>query len=264
MRSSQARRNLIARQSGEHRHDFAQVLIGWRGQMDCGFRQETGRLRKGAVALVPLAAEHNYEGLSQESELLVIDLFFNDPYVQALEQACGLPFEETLFQRPEFLSLDAATLPLLDYAANLLQRGSGALNPLVGCQLVSLFMTRLCQLYSPDTLSSHTGSRLRLAQLDTFIDRRLATPPSNAELAAMAHLSESHLYHLCQQHLGQTPQQYVMQRRMERARLLVLNSQVPLAVVAAKVGFSGVSSFTRAYKKHFEATPGRARRLREH
>ena len=74
MNNSQARRNLIALQRGEHCHDYAQVLIGWRGRMDCEFSASSGRLTNGTAALVPASAGHLYAGLSEESELLVIDV----------------------------------------------------------------------------------------------------------------------------------------------------------------------------------------------
>ncbi len=263
MNNSQTRRNLIARQSGEHCHDYAQVLIGWRGQMDCEFRQQAHRLSNGTAALVPASAEHLFEGLSDDSELLVIDLSAADPYIQALERACHLSFSETLFQRPEFISLSPEIIPLLDYAAGQLQRGKEQTNPVVSCQLVSLFMTQLCRSYSAQQAMPVANQRLRVAALDNIIDRRLAYPPDNAELANAMNLSESHFYYLCQRQLGMTPQRYMMCRRMQRAQFLVLNSQMPLVALAAEVGFADGSSFSRAYKNFFQQTPGKARRLHQ-
>ncbi|OMH36264.1 AraC family transcriptional regulator [Motiliproteus sp. MSK22-1] len=263
MNSSQTRRNLIARQRGEHCHSYAQVLIGWRGQMDCEFQRDAHRLSKGTVALIPSSVEHLFEGLTDDSELLVVDLSDRDPYIQALEKACQMPFSETLFQRPEFISLSSEIIPMLDFAAGQLQRGKNQTNPLVSCQLVSLFMTQLCQMYSSRQTVPTGNKRLCRTELDNFIDRRLASPPDNAELAQSVNISESHFYHLCQRQFGITPQQYLMQRRMLRAQFLVLNSQMPLMELAAEVGFSDASSFSRAYKHFFHETPGRARRIQQ-
>lgn len=261
MNSSQARRNLIALQRGEHCHDFAQVLIGWRGRMDCEFSDSSGRLTNGTAALVPASAGHLYAGLSEECELLVIDVSLGDPYIQALEQACDLTFSETLFQHPEFITLDAAAMPLLDFAAGQLQRGAKRDSALVSYQLVSLFMTQLVQLHS-SVPQLPCGSRLALAQLNQLIDRRLAEPPCNGELAAALNLSESHFNFLFQRKFAMTPQQYVMIRRMQRAQFLLLNSAMPLAAVADEVGFADASSFSRAYKSRFNQTPGSTRSAR--
>jgi AraC-like DNA-binding protein len=260
MKNSQARRNLIARQSGEHNHDHAQVLIGWRGRMDCRFDDTAGRLASGSAALVPASAGHRYAGLSDDSELLVIDVSFVDPYIRSLENACDLQFGDTLFQRPEIIRLDAVTLPLLDFAATQLQQAQQPGRSLVSCQLVSLFMTQLCQLYQSDAPQAPLRWRLDVTELNRFIDRRLAEPPSNAELASAMNLSESHFYALCQRQLGVTPQQYLMNRRLQQAQYLLLNSRMPLAALALEIGFADASSFSRAFKSHFNETPGAARR----
>ncbi|WP_339462928.1 AraC family transcriptional regulator [Pseudomonas sp. EA_105y_Pfl2_R69] len=261
MNGSQARRNLIALQRGEHCHDYAQVLIGWRGRMDCEFNDSSGRLTNGTAALVPASASHLYAGLSEESELLVIDVSLNDPYIRALEQACELKFSETLFQRPEFITLDAAAMPLLDFAAGQLRCDLERVSTLVSCQLVSLFMTQMVQLYSSVPQLSW-GSRLATAELNQLIDRRLAEPPCNGELAAALNLSESHFNFLFQRKFAMTPQQYVMSRRMQRAQFLLLNSAMSLAAVADEVGFADASSFSRAYKSCFKQTPGSVRSAR--
>ena len=73
-------------------------------------------------------------------------------------------------------------------------------------------------------------------------------------------LSESHFYYLIQRQFGVTPQQYLMNRRLQRARHLLLNSQMPLTALALEVGFADASSFSRAYKHRFNETPGTARR----
>ncbi|UTW13552.1 helix-turn-helix transcriptional regulator [Marinobacterium rhizophilum] len=260
MNNSQARRNLIARQSGEHSHDYAQVLIGWRGRMDCRFADTAGRLASGTAALVPASAGHLYEGLSDSSELLVIDVSLADPYIASLEAACDLQFSETLFQRPDIIPLNASTLPLLDFAASQLERGPDQSNALVSCQLVSLFMTQLCQLYLSDSVPVPARTRLDVAQLNRYIDSQLAQAPSNAALASSMNLSESHFHYLFQRQFGTTPQQYLMHRRLQHARYLLLNSRMPLATLALEVGFADASSFSRAYKKRFNETPGQARR----
>ena len=194
--------------------------------------------------------------------MLVIDVAPGDPLIRALEQACDLSFSETLFQRPEFITLDANAMPLLEFAAGQLQRGTQQGAALVSCQLVSLFMTQLAQRYAA-VPALPVDSRLALAELDRLIDRRLASPPCNGELAAALNLSESHFNYLFQRRFAMTPQQYVMGRRMQRAQFLLLNSAMPLAAVADEVGFADASSFSRAYKSRFKQTPGSTRGARD-
>lgn len=260
MNISKARRNLIARQSGEHCHDFPQLLFGLHGNMACEFVDETGELSSGNLAIVPSDAAHLFSGLSDDSELLVIDLAPFDPFINALEIACQTSFKDTLFQQPEIISLNPDMLPLLDFAAGQLAREKGSLTPQVNCQLVSLFMTQLSQLYSQQSDKTLMCQRLDVELLNRFIDRRLFEPPSNLALADLVHVSESHFYALCQQQMGMTPQQYVMSRRMNKAQSLLTLSKMPLTSIAAEIGFSDASSFSRAYKNYYQKTPGSCRR----
>jgi AraC-like DNA-binding protein len=259
--TSKARRNLIARQSGEHCHEYSQILFGWRGQMECEFQKDAGQLANGTVAIVPQGTAHLFSGLNDDCELLVIDLAYSDPYIQALEQACNTSFKDTLFQQPEFVSLNPEMMPLLDFAATQLLSAKDQINPQLNCQLVSLFMTQLCQMYSPNLAKPITHNRLNTVRLNDIIDKRLSNPPSNSELANALYVSESHFYCLCQSQFGMTPQQYLMNRRMQRANFLLTNSKITLAILATELGFSDASSFSRSYKKHYRETPRSTRRL---
>lgn len=260
MNISKARRNLIARQSGEHCHNFPQLLFGLHGQMACEFKHDAGELSNGNLAVVPSHEEHLFSGLSDDSELLVIDLAPLDPFINALEVACQTSFKDTLFQQAEIISLNTEMLPLLDFAAGQLAGSEGQISPQLNCQLVSIFMTQLSQLYSADVTSVTPYQRLDLSLLNRLIDRRLFEPPSNLELADALYVSESHFYVLCQQQLGVTPQQYVMGRRMKKAEALLTQSKMTLARIAAELGFSDASSFSRAYKHYYQKTPGSTRR----
>ncbi|UXI01419.1 AraC family transcriptional regulator [Photobacterium sp. TY1-4] len=260
MERSQIRRNLIARRQGDHQHGFAQVLLGWRGQMACEFEREQGQIGHGGIAIVPDSAPHFFNGLSEDSELLVIDLAPADPYLQALEQACEQPLLTTLFSQPHFLTLAPDSQPLLDFAAHQLRRAGEQVSPQLHCQLISLFLTQFGQMSAAPVARVLTSGRLDARTLDAYLDRHLSSSLSNAAIAQAMHLSESHFYCLCQRQFGMTPQQYVMQRRMRRARQLLLETQMPLTELAAEVGFAQLSGFSRAYKRFYSQTPSVTRR----
>ncbi|MBV7260886.1 helix-turn-helix domain-containing protein [Photobacterium sp. WH24] len=257
MNQTQIRRNVIARRQGQHLHSYAQVLLGWRGTMACEFESESQQIGHGTVAVVPANAPHFYNGLSEDSELLVIDLAPADPYIQALEQACNLSLKESVFQQPYFLDLGAESQLLLDFAAQKVNQDQ--MSPQINCQLVSLFLTQLGQMSSTYT-APPSHRRLDANHLNAYIDQNITTALSNTQLAHAMYLSESHFYCLCQKQFGVTPQKYVMQRRMQKAQFLLLNSSIPMTELAADVGFSQLSSFSRAYKRSFQHSPSDARR----
>lgn len=57
MSQTQAHCNRIARSSGEHCHDYPQLMLGWRGAMDYEFSRGSERLALGRAAILPVGAE---------------------------------------------------------------------------------------------------------------------------------------------------------------------------------------------------------------
>jgi AraC family transcriptional regulator len=58
---------------------------------------------------------------------------------------------------------------------------------------------------------------------------------------------------------GQTPHQFVLTQRIERARRLLANRALSVLDVAVLVGFSDASHFTKVFRRIIGATPSRYR-----
>ena len=97
----------------------------------------------------------------------------------------------------------------------------------------------------------------QLARVLDLIDARLASDISVVELAAAVPLSVSHFTHAFREALGVPPHQYVIGRRLERAREELLRGGTTLAATALRWGFSDQSHFTRLFRRRFGVTPGR-------
>jgi AraC family transcriptional regulator len=77
-------------------------------------------------------------------------------------------------------------------------------------------------------------------------------------LAAAAHLSAYHFARQFKAATGLSPHQYVIARRIERAKEILLSkSDLSLAEIATLVGFSDQSQLTRHFKRLIGVTPGR-------
>jgi AraC family transcriptional regulator len=75
-------------------------------------------------------------------------------------------------------------------------------------------------------------------------------------LAALAHMSPYHFARLFKNSTGMPPHQYVIARRVERAKELLRDRDpLPLAEVAVETGFSSQSHFTRHFKRFVGVTP---------
>ncbi|MEM7623310.1 MAG: AraC family transcriptional regulator [Planctomycetota bacterium] len=89
----------------------------------------------------------------------------------------------------------------------------------------------------------------------TLIEERLHNPPDATELGAYVGVSPRHLSRLFVRATGMTPHRYATVRRLDRARLLLLRRDVPIAVIADELGFASHATFTRWFRQHTGETP---------
>jgi len=75
------------------------------------------------------------------------------------------------------------------------------------------------------------------------------------ELAEYACLSVTHLLRTFRQAFHQTPHQFLVQIRLQRAKDLLKNTDYPVNEIVNMVGFDCPSSFIRLFKDRFQATP---------
>lgn len=99
----------------------------------------------------------------------------------------------------------------------------------------------------------------RLRRLQEWVEAHLDTPLTLADLARQACLSEYHFARLFKAASGQSPHEYVMTRRLERAQQLICHSALPLADIAVQCGFASAAHLSRRFRAHFGCTPSHMR-----
>jgi AraC-like DNA-binding protein len=92
------------------------------------------------------------------------------------------------------------------------------------------------------------------------IDADLQSDIDVRTLSDIAGLSIWHFGRAFKQSLGATPHRYLMHRRLEKARHLVADTNLPLAEIAIGAGFSDQSHFGRRFTQYFGLSPGAFRR----
>lgn len=91
---------------------------------------------------------------------------------------------------------------------------------------------------------------------------RLASNLTIAQIARECRLSPSHFTRAFRKSMGQTPQRYLMQLRVEEAKRHLVRSGLPMTDVALVCGFGDQSHFTRVFRHLVGVTPGAWRRGR--
>ncbi|MEL7339595.1 MAG: AraC family transcriptional regulator [Bacteroidota bacterium] len=101
----------------------------------------------------------------------------------------------------------------------------------------------------------------RLMQAQEYIHENLHTNLDLDTLSQVACLSKFHFIRLFKEVFEQTPRQYLIACRLERASKLLLNSSKSFHEICLDVGLKDSSSFGRLFKKNFGATPHIYRRI---
>jgi AraC family transcriptional regulator len=105
-----------------------------------------------------------------------------------------------------------------------------------------------------------TLPRGRLRAVAEFIEEHLDAGPTLGQLATVARLSPYHFARQFKAATGLPPHQYVIARRIERAKQLLQAARgLSLAEVAAHAGFSDQSQFSQHFKRIVGVTPGQFR-----
>ena len=106
----------------------------------------------------------------------------------------------------------------------------------------------------------HALAPSRLRRVLAHIDASLDGPITLEQLAGVAGLSRYHFGRVFRSATGEAPLTFVAQRRVERARMLLRDSGLPLAEIARRTGFASPAYFSTAFRRVTGMAPSDYRR----
>ncbi|MFJ3485508.1 AraC family transcriptional regulator [Pseudomonas sp. NPDC090202] len=217
-----------------HDHGFAQIVLPAQGCMDIEVEGQGARLDLFTAALVNPGARHA-QSAQAASRFLVLD--------------CPVEwFEQAGLGQRSYVPISASTRKLIEYA-DLLGKPALATST---AQLTPLLLGGLAR---------DLGQRL--VGMDVLLAQVAANPGghwSNDTMARIAGMSLSRFNIRFAERFQQTPQAWLTDLRMQQARQWLAHSNLPLADIALKVGFSDQAALTRAMSRLCNTTPVAYRR----
>ena len=97
-------------------------------------------------------------------------------------------------------------------------------------------------------------------QIETFVEHEIASNFGLVDLAGLVGYSPDHFSRLFKQTFQQSPYQYVLSRRIEKAMTLLRDETMSIAEIATACGFSNQGHLTTAFKRRTGTTPGAYRK----
>ncbi len=108
---------------------------------------------------------------------------------------------------------------------------------------------RYCKRCRPDLSEWKGVGEESVEQVIRLIDDRYEEDLSLESLAKTVYLSPYHLHHLFKRSTGNTPADYLQQRRIEVATQLLAKEDCPIALIAERVGFRSAAHFATVFRK---------------
>jgi AraC-like DNA-binding protein len=95
-----------------------------------------------------------------------------------------------------------------------------------------------------------------------YVETNISAPPTIREVAGVAHMSVYQLDRRMRRVFGLTTGQWILQKRINHARKLLLQTDLSVAGTAQEAGYADQSAFTRQFRRSTGLSPSAFRKLR--
>lgn len=106
-----------------------------------------------------------------------------------------------------------------------------------------------------EPLQAQSRGQGPLTHLPDWLLEHLAESLPVTRMAASANMSVRNFCRVFGRTFGMSPSRYVEQLRLERSRLLLTSTRLPVERVAVKVGFDSADAFRRVFRRRYGASP---------
>ncbi len=105
--------------------------------------------------------------------------------------------------------------------------------------------------------NTHVGTPMYrpVREIHEYINEHFASDCSLKKLASIASLSPNHVHIIFKESVGLTPYEYVLKKRIELAKKLIITSEKSMLNIALETGFCSQSHFNKVFKKQMGVTP---------
>lgn len=104
------------------------------------------------------------------------------------------------------------------------------------------------------------SSRSVIDKLLDYLDQHFSQDISRNDLAEIVYLNPDYISRLFKREVGMSIGSYLLEKRLEKAKELLMNSTLPINAVSMHVGYSNFSYFTKTFREATGVTPNEYRK----
>ncbi|MBT2293698.1 helix-turn-helix domain-containing protein [Paenibacillus albidus] len=255
----------------EHKHDFLELTYAYKGNFTQIINGKSLYMREGDITLLDLNIVHKIiETDSKDSvviNILMKEDYFNEQLLMRLSQ--NNIFLEFLISALYRTSLKGNYLyfspgnnqkikTYIDSIIDEMKNNQLGAQELINCNTIMLFTELMRTLKDETSLNfekePNEKSSVSVFALIQFINEHFMEL-SLEQTAKHFHINPRYLARLLKKYSGKGYMEMVQELRLEKAVILLQNSQLNINEVAEKCGFSNMNNFYKLFKKRYNKTP---------
>ncbi|AFU02776.1 transcriptional regulatory protein [Nocardia brasiliensis ATCC 700358] len=128
---------------------------------------------------------------------------------------------------------------------------------------LTLLLVDIARLAADVVTDPRRGAEPLLVEVYDLIEARFRQPFSLRDIADMVGMTPGYLTSVVRDRTGRTVQQWIIDRRMTEARRLLIDTDLPIAEIARRVGIPDPGYFTRLFRRENHASPRAWRSMSE-
>lgn len=252
-----------------HLHDFYSVLLFTKGEGTIRICNETYKIQPQTICLISPDQVHSFEGL--EGAEGIIFFFCQDFYVEEfsftrllnvfsytakIENNICMPC--IALNNKEYGPI-SSTINSIHYEYESYSANNNSAS--VIRSLLNIMLLRLSDLYEMRSENSNKTDSVLIHSLVHLIDSYFIKEHNLGFYSSSLNISERQLNDICNKYFNCGLKNILQDRLMQKARKLLLTSDLTVAEIAYKLNFEDNSYFTKVFKNKTGLTPGRFRSL---
>lgn len=188
-----------------------------------------------------------------EKPLQTYFLGINNLHLRGLDASCLVPKGfSPIIKREQY------NINIHDYIANILKECELQISgyDIMVKNLLSSLIIMLSRYFSSKASNMPIENDLTLAQkIKEYIDSNYSKDLSLASLSNILYLSPYYISHIFKNEIGNSPINYLIEKRIVEAKILLTNTDKSLSEIAGYIGYDNLSYFSTMFKKIVGMSP---------